>query len=259
VPGIVSAMTLRHLAPLLIALVVLAGCTSADDYRQQADQALAVGDVEQAQDTLQKALESHPDDLELLLTAGELYLRAEPQEHYKPRLALHYAMRADRAADHQDQRAARLLARAYRAAGGTQLGDAIVQRGLEQVGHHDALAPKRLSAADPDLLEPTAANLREQARRDAARKTGETPCPDGHTHVPGGTYPANGIDLTVSAYCVAAASVAGCPGGRACTDPETRVACTALGAVLGDAPACADPGAVRCCADASIAGPPADQ
>ena len=36
-------------------------------------------------------------------------------------------------------------------------------------------------------------------------------------------------------------------------------ACTALGAVLGDAPACADPGAVRCCADASIAGPPADQ
>ena len=80
-PGIVSAMTLRHLVPLLIALAVLAGCTSADDYRQQADQALAVGDVEQAQDTLQRALESHPDDLELLLAAGELYLRAEPQEH----------------------------------------------------------------------------------------------------------------------------------------------------------------------------------
>lgn len=245
-------MTRRHSALLLIALL-LAACTSAADYAAQAQQKIELGDVVAAQETLTRALESHPDDVELLLIAGELALQPVPEEHYTPRLALHYALRADRAAVHQDPRATRLLTRAYRAAGGTPLGDTIVQQGLEQLGHRDARAPRRLSAADPDLLEPTAANLREQVRRDAARRDGVTPCPSDRVHVPAGRYPADGLEVTVDAYCVARGGTTGCLDGRTCSGPEARVACTALRAVLGDDPSCADPTLSRCCAEPTIA------
>lgn len=252
--GIVSVMTWRHPGLLLIAFVL--GCTSAAEWKERADDAIARGDIEEAQDTLQKALEAHPDDLELLLTAAEMYLRPIPEEHYKPRLALHYALRADRAALHQDKRAVQLLTRSYRAAGGHPIGDTIVQRGLEQVGHRDAMAPKRLGVVDPDLLEPTAENLREQARRDAARKAGTSPCPVTLVHVPAGAYPVTDGEQAVAAFCVTPAgrSEEGCPDARTCTEPERKVACTALGAVLGHDPSCVDAAQPRCCADPSVAG-----
>lgn len=248
-------MTVRYLALLTIALTLIA-CTSAEQWRTRAEEQLRIGEDDAAAETLMKALEAFPDDVELLLITGEMYLRPIPEHTYKPRLALHYALRADKAAVHQDRRATALLTRAYRATGGSAFGDEIVQRGLQQVGHRDALAPKRLSAADPDLLEMTSENLREQARREAARKEGSTPCSDGFAHVPGGRYPGpGGAEIELAAFCVSLGgrSDADCAGARRCSADERLLACTALAAVLGDDPGCTDPAAPRCCADPSIA------
>ncbi len=237
---------------LLVIAASLLGCTSAAEWRARAEHDLGVGDRDAAEATVQKGLEAHPEDVELLLFAGEMYLSPEPTEGYKPRLALHYALRADRAAVHQDKRATRLLTRAYRATGGSAFGDELVQAGLEQLGHRDALAPKRLGATDPDLLEPTSANLREQARRDAARKADQSPCPITLVHVPEGTYPGpGGSELRVASFCIrpGGRSARGCSEGRECSPDERVLACTALGAVLGADPGCADPSLPRCCAD----------
>ena len=250
-------MTLRHAALLSIALTLLA-CTSASEWKTRAEQDLGVGDYEAAAETLRRGLEAHPDDVELLLIAGEMYLSPIPEDIYKPRLALHYALRADREAAHQDKRATSLLTRAYRATGGSTFGDQIVQQGLAQVGHKDATAPKRLDAADPDLLELTSANLREQARRDVARAAGDTPCAEGFVHVPAGRYPAPGGDeVDLEEFCVSRAGTSrqGCQGARVCSDDERLLACTSLGAVLGDDPGCADGAVDRCCASSSIAEP----
>ncbi len=250
-------MTLRHAALLTIAFTLLA-CTSAAEWKARAEQDLGVGDYEAAAETLRRGLEAHPNDVELLLIAGEMYLSPVPEDTYKPRLALHYALRADREAAHQDKRATSLLTRAYRATGGSAFGDQIVQQGLAQVGHKDATAPKRLDAADPDLLDLTSSNLREQSRRDAARAAGDTPCSAEFVHVPGGRYPApGGKDLDVAEFCVSRAGTSeqGCEGSRRCSDDERLLACTSLGAVLGDDPGCADAAVDRCCASPSITEP----
>ncbi len=250
-------MTLRHAALLTIALALVA-CTSASEWKTRAERDLGLGDYEAAAETLRRGLEAHPKDVELLLIAGEMYLSPIPEDTYKPRLALHYALRADREAAHQDKRATSLLTRAYRATGGSAFGDQIVQQGLAQVGHKDATAPKRLDAADPDLLDLTSANLREQARRDAARAGGETRCGAEFVHVPGGRYPVP-VDgeLRLAEFCVSRAGTSeqGCQGARRCTEDERLLACTSLGAVLGDDPGCADEAVDRCCATPSIAEP----
>ena len=73
---------------------------------------LTSGEPDVAQDALREALEHHPEDLELLCAAAEFHLRREPARHFNPRLALHYAMRAERVAAGTSQRAASLLQRA---------------------------------------------------------------------------------------------------------------------------------------------------
>ena len=62
-----------------------------------AREALGGGDLEASQTAFRRGLERRPEHLELLLFAARFYLRVEPAEHHKPRLALHYAARASRA------------------------------------------------------------------------------------------------------------------------------------------------------------------
>lgn len=84
-------------------LLLLAGCgPSAGEALTTAETALAAGDDSAAQTALRDGLERHPEDLPLLLFACDFYLREDAPDHYKPRLALHYANRADRT-DPQDR------------------------------------------------------------------------------------------------------------------------------------------------------------
>lgn len=232
-------------------MLFVVGCKSADDHRAAAADALQQGDFEAAEDALRTGLERHPDDVALLVAAGEFYLTTFPEERYKPRLALHYAMRADRAADNNDEAAAALLVRAWRANGGSPMGDQLVAEGLSQLGHADMRAPTRLGAADPDLLAPSPENLREQARRDRMRASGEEPCGAGLAYVAAATWPVDDGEVVVGPLCAERGSPPGtcsARGLRACTPDEVAVLCGPMKAVLGQHPACVDATVGRCCA-----------
>jgi len=71
-------------------------------------------------------LERHPEDLDLLLFAAGFYLRVEAEEHYKPRLALHYASRASRVEDRPE--VAVVLVRSLRAMGQADDAEAELER-----------------------------------------------------------------------------------------------------------------------------------
>jgi tetratricopeptide (TPR) repeat protein len=83
---------------LLIAAALVAtsaGCgPDPDRALEKAQAALEAGDEGAAQEAFRRALDRHPDHAELLLFAAGFYLREEAPDHYKPRLALHYAHRA---------------------------------------------------------------------------------------------------------------------------------------------------------------------
>lgn len=253
---------LRAIALLLSLLLTLLGaaCTSAAEWRERAEAAVTEGRFDEAQDLLRQGLEDHPDDVRLLVAAGELHLRPLPEDLYKPRLALHYAMRADRAADNNDPAAASLLMRAWRANGGSAQADRVIEEGLASIGHPDARAPKRLGAVDPDLLTPTPGNLREQARRDRARELDEDPCGDDMGYVASAAWPlSDGRTASLPAFCAERSAPPGtcsARGLRACTPDERDIACGPMAAVLGPHPSCAAPTVERCCAQARDIGAP---
>ena len=234
----------------LALLLALPGCTKPETYRTDAEAAIAVGDPDRAEELLRKGLEQHPEDVDLLVAAGEFYLRPIPEDRYKPRLALHYAMRADRAADNTNQMAAALLVRAWRANGGSEMGDQLVAEGLHEVGHRDQRTPVRLDAADPDLLEPTAQNLREQKRREAMRD--KNPCGAGLAFVAGAAWPLpDGESADLPAFCAERDTRPGTCSARAlraCTPDEVAVLCGPMVAVVGRHASCADATVGRCCA-----------
>jgi len=260
---------LRAAAFVLVLLFAL-GCRSAERDRADVAQAIEGGDDAGAEGVLRGALDRHPDDPLLLAEAAEFYLRPHADEYYRPRLALHYAMRADKAANYASEEVGRTLMRAYRAAGGVQgtdLGERLIADGLEAVKHPDRGAPKRLQPADRDLLDPTLANILEQERRNRRRAEGATPCGEGLVHAPAGTYPGvrGGPEITVEPFCVERppptgvgqiavdpdrrAAICGSLGRRSCSAEETAVACGALRTVVGRHNACEDDRVVRCCAD----------
>lgn len=118
---------------VLTLLLLLAACGSPEAQRAEVRAALDDGQEVRAEDLLSAALERWPEDVPLLLAGVELYLRAG--ETHKPRLALHYAMRAFRAAP-EDPAVFRSLERAREATGGyarTPEGAELLRRGLEQV------------------------------------------------------------------------------------------------------------------------------
>ncbi len=99
-------------------LILATGCgPSAPEALTAAETALASGDDLAAQTAFREGLERHSDDLPLLLFACDFYLREEVADHYKPRLALHYANRADRADPGDRPDVADALARALDAMG----------------------------------------------------------------------------------------------------------------------------------------------
>ncbi len=122
-------MRLRSVARLLLlaawcALVAVAGCgPSPAEALHEADVALAAGDDEAAQAAFRQGLERHPEDVALLLMAATFYLREHADEHDKPRLALHYARRADRADDQQRPDVDAAVVRALRAMGQREEAD----------------------------------------------------------------------------------------------------------------------------------------
>ena len=234
----------------LALLLVLSGCTKPETYRTDAEAAVAVGDPVRAEEFLREGLERYPEDVALLVAAGEFYLRPIPEDRYKPRLALHYAMRADRAADNTNKAATALLVRAWRANGGSEMGDQLVADGLYRVGHRDLRAPVRLNAADPDLLEPTAENLREQKRREVMRD--KNPCGAGLAFVARAAWPLpDGGSTDLPAFCAERETRPGtCTARalRACTPDEVVVLCGPMLAVVGRHASCADATVGRCCA-----------
>lgn len=214
---------------------------------------MGAGDDTAAQDTLRDALESHPDDVELLLAGAHFYLRADAPDHWKPRLSLHYAMRADQASGSSDARATAAMMRAHRAAGGFEQTEGLVRQGLAAVRHPDAEAPTLLSPVDPDLIEPTLPNILEQRRRDEARRRGIV-CDDGLIGVPAGLYPTDGGDLEVDEHCVeerghAEPAVCAHRGLRDCRVAERAVAAGPMAGLLRGAPS-----DHRCCAEPLISG-----
>jgi hypothetical protein len=89
---------MRFAQGLLGLLLLATGCgPDAVEALTAAETALAAGDDLTAQTAFRDGLERHSEDLPLLLFACDFYLREEVGDHYKPRLALHYASRADRA------------------------------------------------------------------------------------------------------------------------------------------------------------------
>jgi len=243
---------------LLAVLLLTVACSTPDTYRQDAETQLALGAFEDAEATLRKGLEGHPENVALLLAAAEFYLRPLPEEHFRPRLALHYAMRADRASDNQSARATELLMQAWRANGGSPLGDAIVEQGLHQLGHPDQRAPVRLSPADPDLLEPSPENLREQARRDKERSAGQDPCGGRLAFVAGAAWPlSDGTSADLLAFCAERSATPGTCATKAlrdCTTEENVVLCGPMRSVVGRHPSCVDPTVGRCCSTPRVAG-----
>lgn len=253
---------------------LLCGCSNPAGLRADFERASDAGDHLGAEEILRGALEKHPDDVDLLLSAGAFYLRAAPREHYKPRLALHYAMRATRATRAGDPRATSLLKRAHLAAGGLAAGNdeaaGLLRRALDLVGEYDA-EPIGFRPFDPDLLGGSGAEVKEQLRRWKVRDAGGSPCPPGLARVPEGTWELDRL-VTVPAFCVeerpaTTPALRLEPEGwalhcgrrelRACSPDELAVACGPLKAVLPDHAACTDVRFVRCCTD--LAGDPAIQ
>jgi hypothetical protein len=245
--------------PTLVLALLLAcvGCADPGAALSGHEAALEDGDLDLAEQRLRDGLERHPSDVPLLFAAAAFYLRAEPTETYKPRLALHYALRADQAARGADIDTVRLLARAHRAAGGlTALpaGEALLAAGLELVGHPDADAPKRLKPFDSDLLDPTLENLLEQKLRwELGRK--QPTCTEQLLLVPEGKYPLGeplGATVSLAAFCVERMPSLdlGCagPGLRQCSGQEERVVRTTLSEMLWG-----DRRGHRCCADSTLA------
>jgi len=259
-------------AVLLLLAALAAGCGSAERSQAEYAQARARGDLEGAEQALRSALERAPDDVDLLIEATEFYLLAEPPEHYRPRLALHYGMRADKAANYQRQDAASAYGRAQRAVGfGNDPRErALIQDALQGVRDPDRFDPQAVAPMDPDLLDPTLANFVEQARRRAAPPTPR--CGPDLIPLPPGRYPSPEGELVTSGVCMErrptidrppraapdnAGRVAVCDlrGLAPCGGNELAIACGPLASVLGDHPVCRDPAAVRCCG--ALAGAPA--
>jgi len=264
-------MTNCALAGLLLAGLLLAtgaaGCADPAAALAEAEASAAAGDFERQRQILRDALESSPDDVPLLVAAARYYLRSPPEGRYKPRLALHYALRAKDAADAPSEELSRLMFTAYRAAGGFESGQELVRQGLEAVGHPDAANPKGLQPVDPDLVEPTLANLIEQRRRWDKGPPGP-PCGADSGYIPAGRYPVAGDgEREISGVCIGvlgagelatqlaadADVAAACKASRrrACSAEEALVACTAMVKVLGAHPACTMRSVVRCCATPS--------
>ncbi len=250
--------------PLLV-LLLLVACSSPEDAQRDFTRALDAGDDATAERTLREGLEKHPDEVNLLIAAGHFYLRADPAEHYKPRLALHYAMRATKATRASDPRATDLLKRAQLAAGGivanTDLGREVLQRGLEAVGEEQT-EPVGFRPFDPDLLGGTGAEIREQLRRWKKQDSGKPLCPRNMAAIPEGKWELPEL-TTVGAFCVEDRLDGGLrlleagdvepwcaeKERRVCTPDELSVACGPLAQVLRDHPQCADARVARCCAD----------
>ena len=238
----------NHMSPVtpvlvLVTLLSCVGCAEPGAALLRYEEVLGTGELEQAQETLRRALERHPDDVPLLCAAASFYLGSIEDGTYKPRLALHYALRADLAARGSNAAAARLLAKAHRAAGG-----------LEQVGHPEAEAPKKLRPFDSDLLDPTLENYLEQSLRWKRGKKRPT-CPPAQLLVPGGLYPRKaGPDqsIAVSPFCVERMPSVDvrCSGveQRPCTADEAAVVRDALLEMLWG-----DRNAHRCCSEPSLA------
>jgi hypothetical protein len=247
---------------LLIAQVV--ACKSSADYSSAATDALADGRLDVAEEALRDGLEAHPDDVALLRQTAEFYLDRASRDSYKPRLGLHYAMRADKAARGADPDIARLLLRAYREAGGFAERDALVRQGLETVRHRDAAAPQALDAVPPELANPTLPNFIAEGKRKEAARNAEQPCPRRYVLVPGGLYPRVGdAAIALGDVCVEqriatpephrgdvpglAEAVCRSQGARPCTADEKAIACGPLLPAIGDHPSCRDPLVPRCC------------
>jgi hypothetical protein len=252
------------LRPILALLVLVFGCSSPEGVRRDFEQADGAGEHAEAEAVLRAGLEKHPDDPALLVVAGSFYLRSLPPESYKPRLALHYAMRAAQETQANDPDALALLKRAQLAAGGlgtTDLASKVLRRGLDAVGEYDA-QPKGFRPFDADLLDGTGAQVKEQLARWKARDEAGPVCPGGMASVAAGTWDLK-ESTDVAGFCVDERAEGGlvvatdptvrdlhCANRdlRACSDEELAVACGPLKAVLPDHPGCADPRIVRCCA-----------
>jgi hypothetical protein len=235
--------------PAGLALLLWWGCTRIEDDRARVDLHLDAAQWTQAEVALRQGLDRHPDDVPLLLTGARLYLRTDVPDFYRPRLALHYAMRADRAARGGNAEVAKVLFAAWRANGRPDELDALVQKGLEQVRHPDARAPRELTAVDPDLLEPTLGNLAEEQRRRRGERT--EPCHD-LVAVPGGTWPLPAGPRAVPAFCLDPQEHhGGCEAAqlRACSPQEIAVVCGPLATTLRRDDLCAPAAQPPCCRD----------
>ncbi len=237
--------------PLLLIFVLVcpgtSGCADPAGQLTAFEASVEAGEPQAAEDTLREALERHPRDVELLVAGAEFYLRPEPEEFYRPRLALHYAMRADQAAEGREPRATSAMVRAHRGAGGFAETEDLVRAGLGSLQHPDADAPVLLEPVDPDLLEPSLPNLLEQRRRRDAGSQ-QPGCPESQLLVPAGRYPGS---HEVAAFCV---ERRGRPvevecsslGLRSCSAAEDGVVVGAIGPLLDG-----DGAAHRCCSGPS--------
>ena len=111
--------------------LALASCGPRPDHTlTEARAALDAGDFEASQAAFRLGLERHPDHLESLLFAARFYLHPEVEEHYKPRLALHYAARASRADTDGRADVAAAHVRALRAMGQEAEADGVLEGAL---------------------------------------------------------------------------------------------------------------------------------
>ena len=244
-------------------LVALGGCSGPEEALERHQSSLAAGDLNRAEEVLAAGLEVHSEHVALLCAAASFYLQEEPRGVYKPRVALHYAMRADMAAGGRDSEAARLLGMAHRAAGGpTALpeGEALLRAGLEQINHPDARNPRQLQPFDPDLLELSLENILEQKARWERGRVQPT-CSEDQLLVSGGRYPVESTatlpqepskEVEVSAFCVlrmpSLDSSCGGVNERTCSAAETAVVRGPIAAALWG-----NPRAARCCYEPKLA------
>ena len=253
---------------ILVALCLCVSCADPARALEDAQESARNGDYEGQREIIRRALESSPEDLPLLMAAARYYLRSPPEGRYKPRLALHYAMRAARASEYPDGEVSKLVFKAYRAAGSLEEERELLVAGLRAVAHPDAETPQLRQPVDPDLLEPTLANLREQKRREEGGQPLPR-CEEGMEYIPAGRYPTGPESFTreetieVQGLCIDQVV----PGGlasqlgsdaeldaacsavdkRRCSVGERQVACGAMAAVLGTHPACVMKRVLRCC------------
>lgn len=130
-------------APALIAALACAliSCGPApDEILAEARAFLDAGDDEAAQAAFRRGLERHPEDLELLLFACDFYLRGDRPDHFKPKLAIHYASRAQRAGDGGRADVAAAMVGALRAAGQHDEADAALSEARQRFGPVPELA-----------------------------------------------------------------------------------------------------------------------